>query len=81
MQVFIRALTGKILTLDVEPFDSIEIVKQKIQERERISPARQRLIFTGEQLENQKTLADYNVQHESTLHLVIRPRRSFKTDS
>jgi hypothetical protein len=80
MQVFIRALTGKILTLDVEPFESIEIVKQKIQERERISPARQRLIF-GEELENQKTLADYNVQHESTLHLVLRSRRSFKTDS
>lgn len=73
-QIFIKTLQGKTLTLDVSDADSIASVKNKIFEKEGIPVDQQRLVFNGKQLEDNQTIADYNIQADSSIHLVLRLR-------
>mmetsp|Transcript_7845 Transcript_7845/g.9339 ORF Transcript_7845/g.9339 Transcript_7845/m.9339 type:complete len:88 (+) Transcript_7845:263-526(+) len=74
MQLMVKTLDGKTVTVDAEEEDTIEDIKNKIMEKEGVPIDQQRLIFGGKQLDSEKTLADYDVQEDSTLHMVLRLR-------
>ena len=73
-QIFVKTLTGKTITLDVEPFDIVQTVKAKVQSKTGVPASEQQLVFSSIQLENTRAISDYNIQKASTLHLVLRLR-------
>mmetsp|Transcript_73416 Transcript_73416/g.147842 ORF Transcript_73416/g.147842 Transcript_73416/m.147842 type:complete len:131 (+) Transcript_73416:92-484(+) len=74
MQLMVKTLDGKTVTVEAEEEDTIEDIKNKIMEKEGVPVDQQRLIFGGKQLDSDKTLADYDVQEDSTFHMVLRLR-------
>ena len=74
MQLFVKTLSGKTISVECEPDESIESLKEKIMAKEGVPPDQQRIIFGGKQLDTQKNLSDYDIDDDSTLHLVLRLR-------
>ena len=74
MQVFVRTLAGRSTTLDVESTDTVKSLKEKLYLKEGISAGDQRLVFGGKELDETRSLSDYNIRKESTLYMLLRLR-------
>lgn len=74
LQVHVKTFAGKTITVEVEPDESIESLKNKLQSKEGIPINQQRILFGGKQLDSKKTISDYDIQNESTMHMVLRLR-------
>lgn len=77
MLIKVKTLTGKEIEIDIEPTDKVERIKERVEEKEGIPPPQQRLIFSGKQMNDERTAADYKVQGGSVLHLVLALRGGF----